>query len=266
MRCRVQHFRIVGPAAVTKLALVAWTAAFLAAAPAMAAEMPVKAPWQVPVVQAYDWTGLYVGGHLGYAGGRSNWSAPPDLASSLGLFQSSDIFTGAGSYFGGLQIGYDYMLPNRVVLGAQLDVSFPGFPRNDISIGGMSIFSTPDIGLASYSENVLHFGTLRGRVGYAPGNWLVYATGGFAWTYDQLTLTQLADDTTDAPFLWRLGWVAGLGVEYAFAPNWSANVEYLYTQYGNSSVLYLFPVATTTCTVYPPLTALRMHWGISPSV
>ena len=240
MLCRVQSFRIV-ELAITKLARVTWTAAFLAAAPAMAAEMPmpVKAPWQVPVVQAYDWTGLYVGGHFGYAGGRSNWSSPPDLSSSLGLFQSSDIFTGSGSYFGGLQIGYDYMLPNRVVLGAQLDASFPGFPRNDISLGGISIFSTPEIGLASYSENVLHFGTLRGRVGYAPGNWLVYATGGFAWTYDQLTLTQLADDTTiNSPFLWRLGWAAGAGVEYAFAPNWTANVEYLFTKYGNSSVMF----------------------------
>ena len=201
--------------------------------------MPVKAPWQVPVVQAYDWTGLYVGGHSGYAGGRSNWSSPPGLSSSLGLFQSSDIFTGSGSYFGGLQIGYDYMLPSRVVLGAQLDASFPGFPRNDISLGGISIFSTPEIGLASYSENVLHSGTLRARVGYAPANWLVYATGGFAWTYDQLTLTQLADDTTiDSPFLWRLGWAAGGGIEYAFAPNWTANVEYLFTKYGNSSVMF----------------------------
>src|SRR6266550_3963177 len=123
-------------------------------------------------------------------------------------------------------------------VGGHLDASFPGFPRNDISIGGISIFSTPDIGLASYSENVLHFGTLRGRVGYAPANWLFYATGGFAWTYNQLTLTQLADDTTDSPFLWRLGWVAGLGVEWAFAPNWTVNLEYLYTKYGNSSVMF----------------------------
>ena len=217
------------------------TAALVASAySAMAADapvrMPVKAPDRPPY---YDWTGLYVGGHLGYAGGRSNWSTPPDLASSFGLFQSSDIFTGAGSYFGGLQIGYDYMLPNRVVLGAQLDASFPGFPRNDISLGGISIFSTPEIGLASYSENVLHSGTLRARVGYAPANWLVYATGGFAWTYDQLTLTQLADDTTiHSPFLWRLGWAAGGGIEYAFAPNWTANVEYLFTKYGNSSVMF----------------------------
>jgi high affinity Mn2+ porin len=266
MRCRVQRFRTIGRAAIAKMARVTWTAAFLAAAPAMAAEVSVKAPWQAPIVQAYDWTGLYVGAHLGYAWGHSNWSTPAGLASSLDLDQSSDIFTGAGSYFGGLQIGYDYMLANRVVLGAQLDTSFPGFPHKHISIGGTSIFSTPAIGLASYSENVLHFGTLRGRVGYAPANWLFYATGGFAWTYNQQTLTQLADGTTDSPFLWRLGWAAGLGIEYAIAPNWTANVEYLFTKYGNSSVLSLFPVATTACTVYPPLTALRIHWGISPTV
>src|SRR5215471_18039726 len=269
MRCRIQCFRIIGRAAIATLARVTSTAAFLAAAPAMAADvsMPVKASWQPPVAQAYDWTGLYVGAHLGYAWGHSNWSAPPDLASSLDLNQPSDIFNGSGSYFGGLQIGYDYMLANRVVLGVQVDTSFPGFPNLDgLSIGGMSIFSTPAIGLASYSETVLHSGTVRGRIGYAPDNWLFYATGGFAWTYDQLTLTQLADGTTDAPFLWRLGWVAGLGIEWAFAPNWTANVEYLFTKYGNSSVLCLFPVATTACTVYPPLTALRIHWGISPTV
>src|SRR5262249_59674105 len=104
-----------------------------------------------------------------------------------------------------------YMLSNRVVLGAKLNTSFPGFPHKHISIGGTSIFSTPAIGLASYSENVLHFGTLRGRVGYAPANWLFYATGGFAWTYNQQTLTQLADGTTDSPFLWRVGWGGGGG-------------------------------------------------------
>ena len=109
-----------------------WTAALLAVAPAKAAEgaMPVKSPWQVSAVQAYDWTGLYVGAHLGYAWGPSNWSAPPNLSSSLDLDQSSDIFTGSGSYFGGLQIGYDVMLANRVVLGVQVDSSFPGFSKS----------------------------------------------------------------------------------------------------------------------------------------
>ena len=97
--------------------------------------------WQPPVVQAYDWTGLYVGGHLGYAWGRSNWSAHPISPAPSTSYQSSDIFNGSGSYFGGLQIGYDVMLANRVVLGVQVDSSFPGFPNLEgISIGGFSIF------------------------------------------------------------------------------------------------------------------------------
>ena len=59
--------------------------------------------------------------------------------------------------------------------------------------------SSPTLGAESYSETVLSSGTVRARIGYAPGNWLFYATGGFAWTYDQLTLTQLASGTTDSP-------------------------------------------------------------------
>ena len=60
--------------------------------------------------------------------------------------------------------------------------------------------------------------TLRGRFGYAPGDWLFYATGGFAWTYNRLTLTNFESGATDMPFLWRLGWTAGLGVEAPVAP------------------------------------------------
>ena len=85
---------------------------------------------------------------------------------------------------------------------------------------------------------MLSSGTVRGRIGYAPGNWLFYATGGFAWTYDQLTLTQLASGTTESPFLWRLGWAAGAGVEVPVAPHWTARLEYLFTDYGTSSVTF----------------------------
>jgi len=79
---------------------------------------------------------------------------------------------------------------------------------------------------------------VRGRIGYAPGSWLFYATGGFAWTYDQLTLTQLASGTTDMPFLWRLGWAAGAGVDVPILPHWTARLEYLFTDYGTGSVLF----------------------------
>ena len=71
-----------------------------------------------------------------------------------------------------------------------------------------------------------------------PGNWLFYATGGFAWTYDRLTLTQLATGASEQPFLWRLGFAAGAGVEAPVAPHWTARLEYLFTDYGNSSMTF----------------------------
>src|ERR1700736_3601850 len=88
-------------------------------------QMPLKAPAALP---SFDWTGFYVGGHFGYAGGTSNWSADtvagpgPSASGSFNLFQPFDPFTEAGSYFMGLQVGYNSMLPNRVVLGAEADV------------------------------------------------------------------------------------------------------------------------------------------------
>ncbi len=196
------------------------------------------APVQYTAPAAFDWSGFYVGGHQGYAWGSSNWTAPPNLSGSLNLFQPFNAFTEAGSFFAGLQAGYNYMLPNRLVIGAEVDASFPAWPNlAGISIGGTSTFSSP-IGEENYSETMLSFGTVRGRVGYAPGNWLFYATGGFAWSYDHLTLTQLASGTTESPFLWRLGWAAGAGVEVPVAPHWTARLEYLFTDYGISGVTF----------------------------
>ncbi|MFZ2079908.1 MAG: outer membrane beta-barrel protein, partial [Xanthobacteraceae bacterium] len=150
-----------------------------------------------------------------------------------------DAFSETGSFYEGLQAGYDYTLPSRYVIGVGGDVSFPSFPNlSGISIGGTSTLSTPAIGAESYGETALVFGTLRGRIGYAPGNWLFYATGGFAWSYDQATLTQLRNGLTDTPFLWRLGWAAGVGIEAPVAPHWTARLEYLFTDYGNSNVLF----------------------------
>jgi high affinity Mn2+ porin len=167
--------------------------AFTFATSTQAAASIDQGPWQTPppVANVYDWTGFYAGGHLGYAWGSSNWTAP-GISGSFNLSQPVDTFAETGSFFAGLQIGYDYMLPNRIVIGAEVDASFPAWPNlAGISIGGTSTFTSPTIGAESYSETVLSSGTVRGRIGYAPGNWLFYATGGFAWTYNQLTLTQL---------------------------------------------------------------------------
>jgi high affinity Mn2+ porin len=228
------------PSAFCSLILLLAGAIVLASATVASADdfLVTKAP-AIPRsdAAAYDWSGFYAGVHLGVAWGNSNWTEQPDgLAGSLNLFQTPSAFSEFGSWFGGVQAGYDYMLPNRVVVGVAADVSAPSFQNlNGLSIGGTSTFVSPTLGPESMSETVLDMGTVRGRIGYAPGDWLLYGTGGFAWTYDQLTVTQ-ANGTTDPSFLWRFGWVAGAGVELPLTRTWTAGLEYLYTHYGNSTV------------------------------
>jgi high affinity Mn2+ porin len=162
----------------------------------------------------YNWNGFYAGGHMGLAWGQSNWTGGPGVAGTTSLFQPINSFDEGGSFFFGLQGGYNYVLPNRILLGAEVDASFPSFQTlTGISIGGNSNFISPTLGAVNYNETVLSSGTVRGRIGYAPGGWLFYATGGFAWTYDQQTFTQFSTGNSVSPFLWRLGWTAGAGVE-----------------------------------------------------
>jgi high affinity Mn2+ porin len=212
---------------------------------ACAADLPVKAP---PAATDYDWTGFYVGGHVGLATGNSGWTLTPQgggapVAGSFGLYQSPNAFTGGGSWFEGVQGGYNWMLRNRVVLGVEADGSFPTFPDpiTGLTTGGISNFTSPSFGAGTFSENVLASGTVRGRIGYAPGHWLFYATGGLAWTYDQQTLTQNATGNTEDRFLYRFGWAAGVGVETAIAPHWTVRGEYLWTDF--PSVTENFPLS-----------------------
>jgi high affinity Mn2+ porin len=191
----------------------------------------------------YNWNGFYAGGQLGYTWGTSNWTASspgaPDVSGSLSLAQRIDPFAETGSFVAGLQAGYNYMLASRIVVGGEVDATFPTFlDRNGISTGGLTNLTSPTLGAETFGETVLASGTVRGRVGYAPGSWLFYATGGFAWTYNQQQLTQVATDASVSPFVWRLGYAAGAGVEAPVAPHWTARLEYLFTGYGNHTISY----------------------------
>jgi high affinity Mn2+ porin len=200
--------------------------------------MPFKA--SPAASKPYDWRGLYLGGHFGSAWGRSDWSAAAGLplSGSFDLAHGYNAFKGTGSYFAGLQTGYNTILPNRILLGAEADISFPN------RIEGQQTFSSASTGQASFAELVQFFGTLRGRLGYAPGNWLIYATGGFAFSFDEFTRTQLSGSGGTATpgtvesrvMVPRAGWTAGAGVEVALASQWSARLEYLYTQFNTRSV------------------------------
>jgi high affinity Mn2+ porin len=205
-----------------------------------------KAP-PVPYVSSsgYNWTGFYAGGHFGVAAGNSDWSGGPGVSGSTSLFQRIDTFNEGGSFLAGLQGGYNYVLPNRILLGGEVDATFPAFPTLPsgvnpfgVGIGGSSAFNSPTLGAVSLAETMRASGTVRGRVGYAPGNWLFYATGGFAWTYNQQSLTQISTGNNGTPFLWHLGWAAGAGVETPIAPHWTARLEYLFSDFGKTTETY----------------------------
>jgi len=211
-------------------------------------ETAAAAEVKQPPVAVYDWTGAYVGGHVGYGWGSSHWTAHdssgPSLSGSLDFYKGFDFSKGTGSFLGGFQAGYNTMLPSHLVLGIEGDVSFPN------TIKATQQISSPSIGQASYGEMVQYFGTLRGRIGYSFHNWLIYGTGGFAWTYDQFTRAQIAGTplggtaapgTSESSLHSRTGGTVGAGVEVPFAPNWSAKLEYLFTHFGTISVN--FPVA-----------------------
>ena len=186
---------------------------------------------------AHDpWNGFYVGGHLGQAGGRSNWSGP-DIWGTSGLAKAIDTFTETGSFFEGFQGGYNLLLPHNVLVGVETDFTFPAYPDlTGQSTGVTANFNSLTLGPASYMEALQAAGSVRGRVGYVFNDWLLYATGGFAWARTQQTLTQASSGTVNSPFVWRSGWVVGGGLEVPLIPNWRARLEYLYSNFGSKSV------------------------------
>jgi high affinity Mn2+ porin len=207
--------------------------------------LPTKAP-PAAASTSDDWAGFYAGAHVAYSAGFSNWTATqagaamPSLSGAVDLFQGYNFSTGKGSYLLGFQAGYNYMLPSRVVLGVETDVSFPSV------LGASQAIASPLIGQAIYRDQVEMSGTVRGRVGYAPGHWLFYATGGFAYSFDEFSRTQIAGvaiggtaaagTVENLLLVPRIGGAAGAGVEVMLTPRWMARLEYLYTGYGPRSV------------------------------
>lgn len=179
----------------------------------LARPVPVyKAP--PPVLPVFSWTGFYIGAQGGYAWGESEQYDP--LGNSSGRY---DMKGG----FGGGTVGFNWQIHNWV-LGLEGDIS-----ASDIKGGGSSSSTWGCDGPGGCITDVKWFGTARGRVGYAFDHWLLYGTGGVAFGRTHTFIVDsIFDGSND-----RVGWTAGAGVEYGFAPHWSAKVEYLHVDLGN---------------------------------
>jgi high affinity Mn2+ porin len=224
------------------------------------------APGASDSASGYDWSGLRFGLDLGDAWGSSEWrvvAASAGSAPASGSFSLShpvDTFFQSGSFFGGLHAGYDRQL-GSLVLGGEAQVSFPSFPNvAGISLGGASGLRSPSGADELYGENLLYFGGLRGRIGYAHGDFLLYAAAGLAFAYDQSTLTQPADAVSPgSPLFWRLGWNLGAGVEVPIAARWTAGLEYSRSRFGSRSVLF----GSTGQRFDSDLSLQELHLGLS---
>ena len=235
------------------------TAVLLTGSAATAADLSDLAPAaSIPAGASYDWTGLYAGMHVGTAWGSSKYNASTDIpgygvyglqnSGTISLANRINNFSETGSWSDGLQMGYNYQLSNRVVIGAEADATFSAYPdaMTNLSIGGQS--NQNNSGLV-YGENVYASGSVRGRLGYSLDNWLLYATGGLAWEVQQSYLfpqglsnalasganSQYGGGVQYSHYGMRLGWAAGGGVETALTPHWSVRAEYLYSGYGNNT-------------------------------
>jgi opacity protein-like surface antigen/outer membrane receptor protein involved in Fe transport len=221
--------------------------------PRMAAEFKRALPTYQPPAPNYDWTGFYIGAYADGSWRRSSGSAVNALTGAP--------FSAAGGstsqWGGGVQLGFDYMLPSRVVLGAAVDMSS----------GGSKTATVSDVsGTSANQATVFDSETIRGRIGYAADNVLFYATGGLAWSNEQFVRTQLTGTvnnatagTDEAANKGLPGWTGGGGIAYAFAQNWNVFAEFRYTNFGTSTVSLPFSQLTTTSTI----NVSTLHFGVN---
>jgi len=184
----------------------------------MAARPYTKAPMMAPS-PVYNWTGFYIGGHIGGAFSRDN----NNFGATVTGGNNND-----GRFLGGVQVGADYQFANTSwVVGIEAQYSW--LDRNN-----NSGFVFPG-GFTSFNDRRA-LGSVTGRVGYAWGPALVYGKGGYAYadTRDQLLGVAGAPVAFGFDRGHRDGYTVGGGVEYMFAPSWSAKAEYMYYRFDSS--------------------------------
>ena len=158
------------------------------------------------------WSGFYVGANAGYG-----WAS----TSVTGVSGSSRL----NGFVGGGQLGYNWQT-GAFVLGLEADIQGTTQKRSDVfTIGGTAF---------TVDQKIPWFATARGRLGYAFGPWMVYATGGAAWVNYKLSVSALG--TTMSDNATKAALVVGGGVEWMMMQNWSAKLEYLYMDTGTTTV------------------------------
>jgi outer membrane immunogenic protein len=208
---------------------------------ARAADMAVKAP-PPPPPPIFSWTGFYIGGNIGGAWSRNNWGVVDPLFVTNFNNANNGVFIGGGQIGGNYQIG-------QFVIGGEWDFDWASNNNNNTGI------VIPALGnnLFVVTNNNRWITTVAARFGWAINHFLLYGKLGGGWVgSNNVTVTNLTTGVslTCGTFTTLTncgnnstgGWLAGVGVEYAFTNNWTVKAEYDYLGLGNRT--FVVPVGS----------------------
>ena len=200
-----------------------------AAAPAVAADLPARAPatyTKAPAIvqAAYDWSGFYIGINGGGATSKVDWNADPFPGFGGG---DEGSHRATGGTVGG-QVGYRWQMSSWV-FGLEAQGNWADFKGSNVS----QIFLN-----TTNSTKIDSFGLFTGQIGYSWDRALVYVKGGAAVTDNKYTsVTTGVGGGVDSANETRWGAAVGVGIEYAFLPSWSVGFEYDHLFMGNNDVV-----------------------------
>jgi outer membrane immunogenic protein len=194
----------------------------LFAAPAFAADMPVKARPAPAVAAVYNWSGFYIGGHVGGLRGDKDWafvenSGGPNIPPILTSHNVSGLIAGG-------QVGFNWQSGN-FVFGVEGEGSWT-------NADGARACPDPE---ANCITDVRWLASITGRLGYAWNNVLLYAKGGWAWAGDRyfVRFPGFPGDDEQSGNQTHNGWTVGGGIEFGVTPNWSIKGEYMFADLGD---------------------------------
>lgn len=254
-----------------KLSGLAAGAAVLFGGAALAADVGTRPGSQERV---FGWSGFYLGGHAGYAAGKADTagtldpnnpfgnSAPaaqPAYNANMSPSLKPNGFAGGGTAGANWQKG-------ALVWGLEGDFGAFGLSRSATT----SVTPPGHVGLtSSTSVSADWLGTVRGRVGFAFGHSLLYATAGAAFTdlrsgqtSTYATLGPRGVENFSAANL-RTGVAAGGGWEYMLLPDWSGKIEYLHLDFGTLSGAGSIPIQSVNVTHATTVTADVVRAGVN---
>jgi outer membrane immunogenic protein len=226
---------------------------------------------KAPTPTSYDWSGLYIGGHLG-GGWETADFQDPSAGTNLTICCRNIGFLAPGaaaangnnsSFLGGGQIGWNYQI-GRLVLGNEFD--FTGMSLNAGSTASYPGATTPAaVASETFGIRTDWTATATTVLGLARDRWLWFNKLGVAWAHDDYSLGLSGTNCCfgpGGPFSFasttsetRLGWTVGTGIAWAFADNWSMKVEYDFLDFANKGVDFTGVISNATGSGFGAITS-----------